>query len=360
MIFILWIIYHWTKLEIFHSEEKLKKTSITVLIPFRNEEENLEKCIQSVLNQKYPAEHLEIIALNDHSDDESEKIIKKYTLQNSNIKLINLTSEYGKKEALEKGISIAKHSWIVTLDADCIVKENWLEKLNQYIQKTGNNYVVMPVIYHQEKSFFERIQSLEFLTLVATSAACIQGKNPLMSNGANTAFSKVLFNQVNGFEGNKHISSGDDVFLLQKIIALENHTIGYLHHQDVIAYTNATSTLKQFVKQRVRWGSKSKAYKSKFSIGIAILIFIINIELILTLLLAIGQQISWNIFLILFLVKLLFDTIFIRISTPFYGKEKLAFLTLQLAILYPIYIFVISFLSFIYRPTWKGRKINTK
>lgn len=359
LILILWLIYHWLELKKFEAKKEYPKISFSILIPFRNEEDYLERCINSILNQNYPKENIEIIAINDHSDDRSEEIIKRYVVEETDFRLINLTSENGKKQALEKGVSMAKHEWIVTTDADCITGKNWIKILSEYIQESKKKYVVMPVVYHQEKSLFEKIQSLEFLTLVATSAACIQGKNPLISNGANVAFSKEVFNQVNGFTNNKHISSGDDVFLLHKIHSIEKDAIGYLHHQEAMASTKATSTLQDFIKQRVRWGGKARAYKSKFSITVAALILAINLSIILTIILALSHQISWQFFTIFFLTKFIFDTIFILISTPFYGKQKLVFLAPILAILYPIYIFVISFLGFIYQPSWKGRKINS-
>lgn len=351
--------YHWLSLKPYQGKPTNKHASFTILIPFRNEENHLEKCLKSVFEQNYPAKNIEIIAINDHSTDQSVAVAENCGIQNSCFRVIHLDNKIGKKEALEKGISQAKYPWVITLDADCEVGQNWLKKINQYIQNTNKEYLVLPVVFHREKTLFDRLQSLDFLSLVASSAACIQGKKPLMSNGANTVFSKELFAKANGFEGNKHISSGDDVFLLHKIQKLKNDAIGYLHHQEVIAYTLPVKSLRQFIQQRVRWGSKMSAYQSVYSKAIAGIIMTVNIMLLVTFVLAIGHYISWKNWIFLFLTKAFFDLLFVGLSTPFYGKEKLRFLGPILVILYPIYIFVISLLGMVYRPKWKERKINS-
>lgn len=356
-LFILWLIIHWSKLEVYIPSKQLHALNISVLIPFRNEKENILACIQSVIEQNYPSHLFEIIAINDHSNDNSLEIVKEMATNNSSIKILNLKDKFGKKEGIKAGITQVSGNWIITLDADCVVKPNWLNTLASFVQDNDKEYIVMPVIFQGEKTVFEKLQSLEFLSLIATSAACIQGNNPLMSNGANIAFTKEKFEEVNGFEGNEHISSGDDLFLMQKIVKTNPEAIGYLHHKDVIVATSPTSNWKDFIQQRIRWGSKTKAYKSVFAKGVAILIVLSNLTIVLGAIFSFINDISGSDFIYFFLVKFLLDGFFLWKSTSFYGKEKLLIYVPFLAIVYPIYIFVVSTLSLFYVPKWKGRKI---
>ncbi len=354
----LWLTYHWSRLQLYQRNDNPEKISFSILIPFRNEEKNLLECITRVVEQNYPAANFELIAINDHSEDTSEAIVLEAMKIHSQVKLLNIQVGKGKKNALTEGVFLAKNKWIITLDADCVVGKNWLVTLSDYLSKNEKQYVVLPVVFAHENTCFEKVQSLEFLTLIASTAAFIQAGKPILSNGANLAFTKEIFYRNNGFEDNREISSGDDVFLLQKVARQDSRLVGYVHHPDVIAYTDAANSIVDFIDQRVRWGGKSAAYTSLFAKATAGLIVLINLALFCCLILSLFGFIPWWKFGVFFGVKFIFDFVFLLMSTPFYGKEKLLFYSPLLAGIYPFYIFVISFLATWYKPRWKGRTIN--
>src|SRR3954471_7893364 len=63
-------------------------TSITIIIPARNEEENIKNCLQSIMEQSYPKNLFEVIVIDDHSTDGTVKIIEEFS--NQNVTLISL------------------------------------------------------------------------------------------------------------------------------------------------------------------------------------------------------------------------------------------------------------------------------
>ena len=116
------------KVDEFNKISKNNSTSFSVVIPFRNEAENLPNLLESIAALKYPKELVEFILVDDDSSDNSVSIIDDFLNNRMTIRVINnkRTSNSPKKDAITTAISIAKNNWIVTTDADCIVPENWL------------------------------------------------------------------------------------------------------------------------------------------------------------------------------------------------------------------------------------------
>lgn len=95
---------------------------ISVIIPARNAQATLKKCIDSILNLNY--RDYEIIIVNDGSIDETGKILLEY----QGIKIVT-TGGIGPSRARNMAVEFAKGEFIAFTDADCIVPEDWLERL---------------------------------------------------------------------------------------------------------------------------------------------------------------------------------------------------------------------------------------
>lgn len=183
------------------------KTSIVVAC--RNEEKNIGNLLQSLSNQNYPKDKTEIIIVNDHSDDETEKVI--YDLVSKNIKLLNLPENItGKKAALQYGISLATSDIILTTDADCIMGSDWIINMVSYYLTHKPKILVGPVAFNHNNSVFQKFQTMEFMSLVGSGAGAIGINHPIMCNGANLLFEKTVYE--NTLHANKY-ASGDDIFL---------------------------------------------------------------------------------------------------------------------------------------------------
>jgi len=146
-----------------------EQNSIGVIVPFRNEANNLEKLVSSLQVQTY--QKFEVIFVNDHSEDDSIEIIKRLAAQTDlEWHLINLEEKEGKKAAIEAGIEFSNVELIVTTDADCWMGPDWLTHINEAFDK-NTNMVAGPVTLAGEKSLFDAWQQLEFSTLIGTGGA---------------------------------------------------------------------------------------------------------------------------------------------------------------------------------------------
>ena len=340
------------------SRFKLKKTELktnfSIIIPFRNEAENLPQLLDSLNNLDYPKELFEILMVDDESEDKSVEIIKKISIRVS-ILNNNRTSNSPKKDAITTAILKAKHSWIVTTDADCILPKKWLQNLNAFILGNKVEMVCGPVNYIQPKNFLERFQQLELMSLMSATIGGFGLQKPFMCNGANLAYSKALYEELNGFQGNNNIASGDDIFLLEKALNHDKSKVAFLKAQDSIVLTKPASSFKQMVQQRIRWASKSTHYKNGFGKLSGFLIFLMNALILILFVLSIFKLVDFFILLYFFTAKFLLDLFLMLKMATFFNNKKLIYSYPLCSLLYPFFSVFIVVNSVFTSYEWKGR-----
>ena len=135
---IILIIIGFNKLPIFKSEEKKPTTAFSIVVPFKDEAENLPDLFESLSQLNYPKHLFEILLINDSSEDNSVTIAEGFiALSQLNVTLLhsNHESTSPKKEAITKAISLVKNEWIITTDADCTFNPNRLKTYNNFYTK---------------------------------------------------------------------------------------------------------------------------------------------------------------------------------------------------------------------------------
>lgn len=264
------------------SIETLPHEFISIIIPFRNEEENIIANLNSIELQIYPKEKYEVIYVNDSSVDNSLDLLNK-SVKGSNIRILTVPKDYSlnahKKRAVRYGIENAKGQIIVTTDADCTHNKEWLISLVQYFDSlTG--FVSGPVEFHAGNNLFSKFQHLEFTGLVLCGAGLIGAGHPTICNAANIAYRKKVFDEVGGFKNQMNLSSGDDELLMQKIAKDSDFTVKFCINESAIVKTASNKTIGDFYQQRKRWASKGLFYSDKSLVLKLILIYLFYVGLI--------------------------------------------------------------------------------
>lgn len=356
---------YWTKIPVFYKEPINGVTKITVLIAMRNEENNIVSCLHCLTSQNYPAHLFEVIVLDDHSTDSSVMQVNNFIRANpliKNIKLIEikdgqLQSSY-KKFAITEGIKQASGELIITTDADCVAGKQWLSVIASYYEKFHPVMMMCPVQFANEKTFFSKMQALEFAGLIGMSAATNNAGIPLMCNGANLAYSKKAFTEINGYGNTPELASGDDTFLLFKLKEKFKNDIHFVKSLDASVITKSQPTLTSFFQQRKRWASKTTKYKKPYITRIGLLIYFFNLSLLLSGIFSCFATDFFSVFLLMFSLKLVFEFTFMFMVCRFFKQLELLLVFLPTALLFTPYILLVGIVAPFGTYEWKGRRVR--
>ena len=299
--------------------EKKNKNFISIIIACRNEQDNITNLIQQIKNQDYNKNNYELIFVDDHSCDETFKILQEEENRWANLHVIQLQNgETGKINAIRKAIFIARGDIILCTDADCSVNQSWITTVTSYFINKNIKMVSGPVIFEHKDGIFHKFQLLEFLSLIGSGAAAIQRNKGIICNGANLAYRKETYLEMDSVYDN--IASGDDVFLMHQIKNKYPNGIVFAKHKEAIVETKSQEDITSLLNQRKRWASKSRFYKDSDTVSISILVFVINFTVSILFLLSF-INIKWFIlFSILFLFKYFVDYMFLKPILRFFSK----------------------------------------
>lgn len=340
-------------------------TRITVVIPARNEAANIGSCLQSLLQQDYPPELMEVIVVDDFSSDDTPTLVRRAADQRVRLlELRDFVPPAGliayKKKALETGIASASGALIATTDADCVLPPLWLKTLAFLHQEKQAAFIAGPVSFFEEKNLLERFQSLDYLGMMVLTGAAIQRGQPHLANGANLAYPKIVFDAVGGFSGTDHLASGDDMLLLQKIAKQHAPNAHFAKSNKALVLTHAKPTLPEFLSQRLRWASKSAAFRNLGLLWTLGVVFGLCWAILLSALLVpfVGFKMLF-LFGLLFLVKSVADYALLSTACRYFGRPDLLRFFWPAQFLHIAYIAFIGLVS-VFRKSyvWKGRSVE--
>ena len=361
VVLVLYMRNGWMRLPYFQPNPSYPLAKVTVIIAARNEEANIGRTLDCIVGQEFPRELLEVIVVDDHSTDETGNVVKSYADRGVHLITLNEGNKLNsyKKFAINKAIHASTGEIIVTTDADCRMGPRWLMNVVQYMQSQQKVMVSSPVCYDEEKSYFERLQTLEFLYLIGLGAAGIGNGNPTTCNGANLAYRKDLFFEMGGFNGIDQLASGDDELLLHKVAEKYADKIGFCKSKDAVVYTDAKENLKAFLNQRKRWASKSTKYKDKKVVVLGVCIWLFNLSLLVSVvLLLLGFTEARTLVIESLLMKMLVELAFLYPIVSFVDRKSLLWNLPLLTVIHSLYLVYIGIVGNIGKYDWKGRTVK--
>lgn len=329
-------------------KKRIELLEITVLIPFRNEEENLNLLLKSFSEQEtFP---FQILFIDDHSEDDSYAIVERFKNQFKNVELLSLTEYFGKKAALLKGVEHAKTEYVLTVDADVQFNKEYYQKLSNLPE---NDLISLPVLM-EGKSTLGKFLSVEHLFFNAFNYL-LSPLYPISASGANLLYRKNALNYSSQLREHKHLSSGDDYFLL-KALRKQKGSIQVSNDCDLSVKTPAPETFSAYFQQRLRWLSKTKFKMTfgEFLIGASTMFYFLGgfIALLLS-----AFLFDFKLFFLIFFLRLIVDSfIFMTYAQKLKRTKDLLFLPL-FQVIYPPLMILVYLLSFYSKPKWKGRQV---
>jgi poly-beta-1,6-N-acetyl-D-glucosamine synthase len=354
------IIYYWQSwlsIPTFTASQSPSHTSISVIIPARNEEKNIGALLTTLQQQTYPAQLFEVIVIDDHSEDNTAEIVKQY----SNVKLLSLKDDginSYKKKAIETGIAAATGELIVTTDADCLPSENWLQIMAAFKEEKQVVFIAAPVVINCNSSLVQIFQALDFMVLQGITGAAVYKKKLTMCNGANLAYERKAFTEVNGFTGTDHIASGDDMLLMHKIWKKFPTHVHYLKAAKAIVSTQPVTTWKAFFNQRIRWASKAKQYDDKRILPVLMLVYFLNLSFPVLLVSGFRDHRYWLTVLFLWILKTLIELPFFRSLAIYFNKQWAIRWFFFFQPLHIFYTVISGLFGQFGKYEWKGRRVR--
>lgn len=332
---------------------------VSVIIPVRNEEQNILECLQSIRMQDYPSDKLEIIIVDDHSDDNTCERAHSYLSQSGfRFQIMHLPqNENGKKSAINLALSIATGEMIVTRDADTSTASHaWLSSTAGMMHATDADMLIAPVFIRGGDGFLTAFQQYENMGSVSLGAGMASAGLPVVCSGANLVYARALFQELNPYWDNLHFRSGDDMFLLKKayrgrkkILATTNPAAG--------VFTPPAETFRKMLSQRTRWASKSRAIlTAPIAVTGAILLLgnVASVVALISLFIS-GSYLTFG--LLTLTIKLVFDFVLLFLSARMF-KQKLKFHWFLPAFIFNTFftpaVIVVSLCA---KTSWKSRKV---
>ncbi|MCY3682672.1 MAG: glycosyltransferase [Gemmatimonadetes bacterium] len=326
--------------------------SVSVVVPARNEAANIDACLRALAAQTYPANHLEIIVVDDRSTDDTAARIDKWTRCLPNLSRVSVTHQNyicPKKNALWQGIKHARGDIIFTTDADCRPGPNWItSNLAHFAPDVGMVIGHAPLL--QNEKVLSGLLSLQAL-IVSTLAAGSAGIGfPLTCSGRNMAYRRKAFDEVNGFNNVGHIIGGDDVLLMRQIAQKSMWKIRF--NTDADAFVPSASHPDNLINRQVRYQSKTIHYGIPTLI-LALAVYIFHVILAtLPILFWVNVELFYVVGSCLG-IKIIADAIFLLLGSIRFKSPKLLLWFPVLEILIIPYIVIICALGTFSPFKWK-------
>jgi len=309
---------------------------LSVVVPFRNEADNLPRLIDSINNAKTRLDlAVEFIFVNDHSTDHSKQCV------DNAINSILITSRgNGKKAALKDGVLAAKYEWILTLDADVVLPQSFFNELS-ILPLNNLKMLILPVRPKRRRGMVPAFFDLEFLALQGVGLGMADKGMPLLSSGACLLFEKLAFQKVNDRRADYQIRSGDDIFNM--------FAVAHEYGEDSIGVglsvtpvqTAFPKGLTQLFRQRSRWISKTTEvpnFRYKFTAFSMAAIHLLPLVLALAFFVDI---LPLHIVLSLLAIKWGGEWIFFWYFTRAFDRNELIYFIPIAQLVYPFYIFAL-------------------
>lgn len=271
------------KLKVHRLKEDKDLPPLTVILCAKDEEEDIENCLNSIFAQNYPKEKYSVIAVNDRSEDNTACILKSYAKKYDQLKVLHIktcpTSVSPKKNAITQAMEYCKTEFVVATDADAIHKTNWLRTYGSMCNdKLGAATGISLFTKEKYNTAFEytwqSMQTLENLSHNVVIAGAMANGVAIAANGSNMLYRKTLF--LNNKTLRKDIVSGDDsdiIFEAQR----QGYQVKFNVHPGSVVKLVPEGSISGVVNQRVRWASKT--LKSTFPVillGLTVFFFYLS------------------------------------------------------------------------------------
>ncbi len=325
---------------------------ISVIVPARNEEDNLAICLHSLLQSTY--RNYDIIVVNDRSSDKTGEIANTFAAKYPQVTVIHAIEERegnlkGKPGALHLGILHSHSDIIMMTDADCTVADTWIESIAKQFNNPNVGLVASYTVV-QGESFFQHMQDMEWLMNHTLACIGVSLDQPLGCFGNNLSIRLAVYQQIGGYPGIP-FSVTEDLTLLQTVHK-SGWKIMYPCDQECAVETKPCINWSDFIKQLHRWvkGSNRLGWRKHIFVFFAFMFWAFLAYAL--------YNHAWNELIMILTIRIMGDYILVIPSLASLKRMN------KIAYVFPGMIFmmiieaVIPFLFLKKSVIWKGQKFT--
>ena len=289
--------------------------SVSLLIPARNEDEVLSRCLDSIEKLDYPENKLQVILIDHNSSDDTLKLMKTFKKKSRFQTVVVQIKEFNpetscKAEALRAGMKKATGELIALTDAEVSFEPGWLKSLAGYI-KDGND-MAGGLVLVENHNFFDSLQTIEWLFLSISGAGFADMGTPQSMWGKNMILKRELYDKSGGFPEGKIWT--EDMVLVQKCSKFGK--IKMTLSQDCMVNSLAAPDLESFFRQKLRWLKGGLKIETPALTALAVS-FLMNLGLLILLFTSVKM------FLLLLIIRIISDILMLNRSADILHEYNL-------------------------------------
>ena len=331
---------------------------VSILVPARDEEENIASCLDSLVRQQYPSDKYEIVVVNDRSTDSTPTMISGYQKEYDTVKSVNIDSNCsgltGKQNAIKEGLKFCTGEYILNTDADCIVGPLWVRRMVSHFAPKVGIAIGFSTIRRANGSgsLFANLQSLDMLFLMDAAAGAIGVNVPVSCLGRNLACRKAALDDID-YSGMRYTVT-EDAALVHTVAKRTDWSATAVYDRDASVLTFAEKKMKQLLSQRIRWVLGGRATRSWSQIPLHV-VFLFHLYLVISFPLVLLARPFMFVVLLSILIKATMDFVRCHRVCREFDRTDLLRLFIPYEIFMVLYSTFTGFGSiFVRKVQWKG------
>jgi poly-beta-1,6-N-acetyl-D-glucosamine synthase len=346
LLFLVYFIFNKKNTKSFDSSST---NTVNVIVPHRDDQENLKNYLAQIKIQNNFEAFTWIISEDGNSSNyANEKNTHFITNKNENY--------FGKKAAIENAIANSKSDYVIINDTDVVFHSNqYFSSIKQELDMHQPDlWIGLYQFIPQGHYFLDALQLNESRVLQMMTYSFAKIGHPILCSGTNMAYARETFERLQPYKNNKHIMSGDDMFLLDTFRIEKNIKIFTSNETNTVLSTITKKSWNAYFHQRLRWIKKTKYLKN----------YLLHFVSTLSLSANIACMVAWILFFrtaeIGYLFILLSKTmteLLIAHTGHLKVEKKFTLASVLLSHFYGLVLIYMLIFGLANKTSWKGRQI---
>jgi len=337
--------------------------SVSVVVPAKDEEGNIGKCLSDLMRQTYPPDRYEVVVVDDRSEDRTGEIVRSFERHHRNVRLVRVErcppGMSPKKHAVKQGITASRGEIVLSTDADCRMAPGWIAGLMRVFEPDVG--IVVGLTEYDLKGtshrFLQKLQALDFLSHSFCAAGSIGIGWAVNANANNLAYRRAAFEEVGGFQDVTHLVSGDDDLLVQRVGTRTSWKIRFAISEETFVRTKPVETFKDFVHQRIRWASKGLHYRPSL-VGFLGATFLFFLLLLFSVPFSLANGAFLSVPVLCLMAKVGFESMIIAKGCSVFKRKGMLRTFLAAEVVHIPYILGAAIGGHFFKFQWKGQRMG--